>query len=445
MRDFILRGGFVVICLLFLQQPVWAARDAAFVSPSAGSASGASPDSLKVEPKNEVDVGETPVNLGRRATFFFINQTGQVINIEKISANGDSNVKAEIVGDDCSRTKAIPIASRCSVTVEATPTGSGSWSAELLVTHDAPDRIARVRIIGKTGGNQKERRDLGLSLSTKDIKPIDFGEVEVGTDKAVRTALMVNDSNENISILSVEVIAPENGLERLDQGCLPDMDLKVGESCPVTLMWQPEARGMISTDLIIRHTGQLGFAVIPIRGKAKELVADPSLAGTASGGAGKGAPVKMPDLNAPPTLDDIQREMQGNLSPLSIAGEQAEMVQRRKTKPSEDASLGSYQLIGTVGNRAIIIKPDGSTEIVSLGQDIPEEGGTVKVLNIAPNEATIMRKGKKQTLRLQPSNLMTNRALQQRSGDAREKDSLQTNRKPAHMQEKSSVDLPVKK
>ena len=57
---------------MILASPI-AARDAAFMEPSTGG--GAGEDAVRVEPKNEIDIGETNVNMARRVTVFFSNAT----------------------------------------------------------------------------------------------------------------------------------------------------------------------------------------------------------------------------------------------------------------------------------------------------------------------------------------------------------------------------------
>ena len=436
-------------CLLVVgPSPVWAARDAAFMAPSAAAASSQQDQAVTIEPKSEVDVGETPINVGRRATFFFVNQSGATVEIVSITANGDSNVRAEIVGDDCSKQKKIEPTSRCAVTVETTPTGSGSWTAEVLMTHASAGRIARARVTGKTNsGGSSDKKESGLSLSTKDIKPVDFGDVELGGGKAVRTALMINDSNEPLTILSVEVIAPENGLQKLEQGCASDMDLKIGESCPVTLIWSPDARGAISTDLIIRHSGRLGFAVIPIRGMAKEALnknGDSTFAkGKNDGKLSDMAPSGKPGMS--PTASEMERMIADKMPPIS--GEALSPPSGRESGHGanvENGSSESFRLIGTVGNRAVLFKPDGTTTIVAAGDEILlDNGKTVKVINVLSRQAEILIGDKKKVLRLESAPLLTNKAAQSRADNnlSSPKKALKENGAP--QQEPSIVKLPT--
>ncbi len=442
-------GVLFVAALMLYSLDSWAARDASFMAPRASSQGDArSNEDITVEPKAEVDVGETPLNVGRRATFFFVNQSSAPVEIEDIKANGDSNVRADIVGDDCSKEGKILGSSRCSVTIETTPTGSGSWTAELLLTHKAAGRIARARVLGKTNAAAVDKGGTGLSLSTKDVKPIDFGEIEVGTDKAVRSALMVNDGNEIISILSIEVIAAENGLQRLEQGCAPDMDLKMGESCPVTLVWKPEAKGILSTDLIIRHTGRLGFAVIPIRGLAKGEKAD---GGSSKNDAKALSKKSSGGVPMPPTADELEKMMTGKIPPLPsdalpISEHEGGGVGSVKTI----SSSGTYHLIGTVGNRALIYKPDGTTSVVAVGESFDDgEGQEIKLTYLEAKKAEIVIGGKKKTLNLEAAASLTSKAVQSR-GQEREQEKAQKNGQKqtapkTENMEKNSVPLPMDK
>jgi len=407
-----------------------AGRDAAFLAPNAVTAgpNAKSDEAITVEPKSDVELGDTAVNVGRRATFFFVNQTNLPVEIESITANGDSNVRAEIVGDDCSKEKQILASSRCSVTIEATPVGAGSWTAELLLTHKSAGRIARARLMGKTSGVTADKRDMGLSLNTKDFKPVDFGDVEVGTGKAVRTALMVNDSNEIITILSIEIIAPENGLQKLEQGCQADMELKMGESCPITMVWKPEVKSNVSTDLIIRHSGRVGFAVIPVRGTAKEIIVKNSDSkGTetkdsaSKPSSGKAGTLPTPDSSTKipmsPTADELEGMLKHSKMPL-VPSDLLSEGEGGKPKASASASIDQYHLIGTVGNRAVFYKPDGSTVIVAVGEDIKlDDDKTMRVTNVAAKEAEVFFAGKKRILKLEVASALTQRAVQARQDE----------------------------
>ncbi|MDR3448559.1 MAG: choice-of-anchor D domain-containing protein, partial [Alphaproteobacteria bacterium] len=258
----------VVLCLVALAAGNAEARDAAFIDPGS---MGNGEEAIKVDPKPDIDMGETALNVAKRTSVFFVNQTNVPVKLEKITVNGDSNVTAEITANDCMKQGTIAAGNRCSVEISVTPTSPGTWSVDVQLTHNGAGRLTRAHVTGKTSGSgANDHKETGLSVSSRDIKPVDFGDVDIGSGKIVRSTLMVNDSAEAITLYAIDVIEADNGLQRLDQGCAVDMELAPGASCPVTLLWVPTQAGPISTDLIIRHSGRLGFAVIPIRGVAKD-------------------------------------------------------------------------------------------------------------------------------------------------------------------------------
>ena len=122
-----------------------------------------------------------------------------------MNANADANVLAEVSNDDCTKQGAIAPQSRCTVELSVTPTSPGAWSVELLLTHNGAGRIARAKVSGKTSGTiaNGDRKETGLDMSSKEITPINFGDLEVN-GKAARSALMVNDSPDPIpTILAI--------------------------------------------------------------------------------------------------------------------------------------------------------------------------------------------------------------------------------------------------
>ena len=373
------------------------ARDAAFLDPGTGGAS--SDDAIRVEPKNDIDIGESILNVARRVDLFFVNQSGQPVKVEKIAVNGDGNVATEIAGDDCSKQVTIPPGSRCNVEVSITPSSPGAWSAEVLMTHDGTGRIARARFSGKTSGTVSgEKKDMGLALSTKEINPVNFGDVDISGGKIVRSALMVNDSAEPITLYSIDVIEASNGLQRLDQGCAVDMELKPGESCPVTLVWTPKEPGQVSTDLIIRHSGRLGFAVIPIRGAAKGIASDRNRS------ANTESVSKSNSIPAPPSAQDLEKAANGKILPVSAAA-------LASAASGAGAIEGKLTLIGTVGNRAVFLKPDGRTAIANVGDEIDlGEKRAAKILQVASHSADVLMDGKKKTLFIETSPELVARA-----------------------------------
>ena len=418
-----------LLALMLVASPAFA-RDVAFVEPGAsgGAASAAPDEAFKIEPKSEIDIGESIVNILRKETLFFVNQTGAPIKVEKVTLSSDSTVTAALVNDDCSKESTVPPQSRCSIEFSVTPTGPGSWGVEMLMTHNGPGRITRARITGKTGGAvADDKKDHGLFLSAKDTKPVEFGDVTAGDGKIVRSALMVNDSPSPITLYSVDVIEADKTLQRLDSGCAADMELKPGESCPVTLVWAPTTRGVVSTDLIIRHSGQAGFVVIPVRGTAKAAEREEGGGGGNGGGGGVARGnggnenrgnregLTPGNIAPPPTPNEVAREVTratgsggGRSNDIGGGGEGSNL-----------AATGSVHLIGTVGGRAVLLKPDGTTAIVQVGDLVNLGDATpAKVLIVSATMATLQIDGKKKDLMLEAVQELKDKAAASKKSDS---------------------------
>jgi hypothetical protein len=128
-------GPFLFFCALFMSVALLAAgqeaaaRDAAFADPGQLTTKSAGGDAVVVEPKNEIDTGESVVNVGRRTTLFFVNKTNAPVEVNSVTTNDDGNVKSTVISNDCSHESKIQPSNRCMVVIETTPTNAGAWSA----------------------------------------------------------------------------------------------------------------------------------------------------------------------------------------------------------------------------------------------------------------------------------------------------------------------------
>jgi hypothetical protein len=78
------------------------ARDAAFMDPgSNGGGGGNELEDVHAEPKTELDIGDTTIHSAKRQTIFFANKSGMPVKVEKLTVNGDANVQADVINDDC--------------------------------------------------------------------------------------------------------------------------------------------------------------------------------------------------------------------------------------------------------------------------------------------------------------------------------------------------------
>lgn len=423
-RFFLLAVCAVLPCLTVPSSGAWAAgRDASFLDPGAnvggGSAAAMGGDAVIVEPKSEMDIGESSVNVERRVVLFFTNQSGMPVDIEKVTLNGDGNLASSVISDDCTKENRIAPSSRCSVIVALTPSSPGPWTAEVLMTHKGAGHIARAKIAGKASGTaaSQERKESGLFLSSKDVAPVNFGEVDVG-GKAVRSALLVNDSVDSITLLSIDLIAADNGLARLEQGCLVDLDLKPGESCPITLVWKPEARGNVSTDMIVRHSGKMGFIVIPVRGTTREAKDGNGTSETRSSRSSGGQTGRGDKQAMPPTADELEKIAAGTIPVVPASALNGAYAGGTAADSGNDAQ---FHLIGTVGVRAVLLKPDGTTAIVAPNEDMPYGTGTFRLVSITSRTARLLVNGKKVDLVLEEVQSLTEKGIAARREKEKER------------------------
>lgn len=423
-RSLFLLFGFLVVAAVFCvdASSTWA-REASFLKPNTGA--GSSDSAVIVEPKADIEVGETTVDVSKRVTIFFANQTSTPVTIESIALTSDTFVEAEKVASDCEKQGQILPLSRCSVEISVTPSGEGAWSVDVLMTHNGAGRIARARLSGRTPGFG-EGKNMGLAVSSHEVKPIDFGSVDADGGKIVRSSLMVNDSPDVITIQSIDVIEASNGLERLDQGCKEGMVLAPGAACPVTLLWIPENDEPVSTDLIIRHSGKLGFAVIPVRGAVKNVVASSGKEKTKTSRESSKNRVPLP-LSA----KDLENEIKGKIPQISVTsssnGEVREIwgttgsSSRSGGEDSSDQSKGKLSLIGTVGARGLFLLPSGEMRVASVGEELDTGLGFGRLVAVRAQEADLMVNDKLLTVPLQASDSLISFALEQnnRRGDTK--------------------------
>ena len=385
------KHGLIRLCLaLCLWSGGVLARDAAFVEPGTLSSKGGTAEGLIADPKT-FDAGESSVGVARRVSMFFVNTGGAPITISEVTTTGDGNVAVQHEDSDCKANGKLAAFSRCSISLSVTAISSGAWSVEVLAMHDGPGRIARAVVSGRAAADAKSvTRGEGLNLSSRDMKPIDFGDVDTAGAAAVRTALMVNDSPDILTIKAIDLIAVDSGLELLTTGCAVDQELKPDSSCPLTLKWHPTGKGSIATDLIMRHSGKVGFTVIPVRGRA--IGDDRSLlAGTMNNEsmAGNGKKTAVP---SPLSAQDV--EMVTGKLPATVSEPVAPT--RASAKSESDSKL---YLIGMVGRRAILQR-DGITKTLAVGEEIELAGATVQLLALAEREARVSLNGQSRMLKL---------------------------------------------
>ena len=380
-----------VLSLSLAPLPALAQRDAAFVQPSAASGGHKEGDELISPSPKTLDVGETSIGVTKRITLFFTNFSGRDAAITSLSINADSNVRTEAVQNDCAALQTLKPNDKCTVIIEITPNSPGKWTAEVVAVHDQAGRVSRATLSGSTSGDANNNGQLpGLSLvgAAKD-QQIDFGEVPGGSH-AVRTVLLANDSPNPLKIERIMLMAADKSLTLLDKdGCTEATEVPAGSSCPVTVMWQPDNGGEVSTDLIIRHTGPIGFAVIPVRGKSN--------GGGGSGSTAKAtSPATSSAMAIPPLSADDLFVRAANES-----GDATTKKPRKAAAAVVTSGSTGLSLRGTTGDQALIGLDDGTVTLVGAGQTFQNGGVTYRILFVDPKSVALETAGRRLTLTLQ--------------------------------------------
>jgi hypothetical protein len=142
-----------------------------------------------------------------------------------------------------------------------------------------------------------------------------------------------------------------------------------------------------------------------VRGAAKG-----GAVGVAGGGNGS---VKKGQLSGvvplPPSATELEKSMAGAIPSVSSSS-------------LKESSSGELQLIGTVGDRALLLKPNGDTAVVSVGSEFDIDGKKAKLVAINLHSADVLVGGMKKTLTLQASSALIDKATQaQQQDDAAQK------------------------
>ena len=173
------------------------------------------------------------------------------------------------------------------------------------------------------------------------------------------------------------------------------MELAPGASCPVTLLWTPKNNGPVSTDLIIRHSGRMGFAVIPVRGVAKGGAVE-----AASSSAGGGKNEAKDSVPLPMTAQQIEKEMAGKIAPVPDTG----------LGMKGGGGDGGLHLIGTVGERAVMLMPNGMTQILPMGGEFTYDGKKAKIVAVGARSIDVVAAGKRTTMSLEAAQSLISQA-----------------------------------
>ena len=136
----------------------------------------------------------------------------------------------------------------CSVNVRFSPPGAGGFNAQVQVNNNAGSPA--VRPLAGTGVAAN------LSLSPNST---DFGLVPVDESDETRSVMVQNTGSATVQVNQIEITGPDSGAFRTDPGnCQPQM-LAPGQSCSVSIRFEPDEARTYNATLQVRAAGNANF------------------------------------------------------------------------------------------------------------------------------------------------------------------------------------------
>ncbi|MDR3450087.1 MAG: hypothetical protein P4M15_10150, partial [Alphaproteobacteria bacterium] len=105
------------------------------------------------------------------------------------------------------------------------------------------------------------------------------------------------------------------------------------------------------------------------------------------------------EVAPPPSATQLEKEMAGHVAPISAAA----VAPQPQLSPSDSGPTGDgrLHLIGTVGDRAVLLMPDGQTSILASGSTFDLDGGSARLLSVNAHSAEVDVNGKKKSFQLE--------------------------------------------
>ena len=151
----------------------------------------------------------------------------------------------------------------CNIIVSWQPTSKGLAQGVLAIQHSGKGGLVQTELKGIF---QPAADDIAKVAAGKvDIAPevMDFGTSDGGIS-LVRSAVMTNNSADDIEIWDVDMDVPDRSGFSYDSQC-PDT-LRSGETCNIIVTWQPTSKGLAQGLLVVQHSGKSGMSRTEVKG-----------------------------------------------------------------------------------------------------------------------------------------------------------------------------------
>ncbi len=302
------------------------------------------------------------------------NVTSKEIKVESIRI--DSNDQAGYSFEsDCEE---LLSGEACIATVTWAPQQRGPATGVLIVNHDGPTGVVSVILDGEYEPTAAQEVSIfpeavpGKGLLTASQSAVDFGS-GIASSSSI-TASLVNVGDVPLSIMDISLSSTDNGITIDTKGCKAGLVLNPVEACPLTLTWEPVREGAILDDVQIRHNGARGILVLPITGKADQVVNKDNKTIVFNNGQNEFSsvpPISASEVEATPavTSTPATNNNQSSSGQASSGG--------------RGASIDGFRVTSLAKDRAIVSGPGGSRVVFHNQETVI--GGSLWRVAVRPN------------------------------------------------------------
>ncbi|MDE2428930.1 MAG: choice-of-anchor D domain-containing protein [Burkholderiales bacterium] len=216
-----------------------------------------------------LNFGAVLVNAASAVQTITISNSGQApLSLTSINLAG-VNSGIFVAGGSCDVKNPIAAGSQCSLTLKATPTSVGAFTAALNIGTNASNGNV---VVSLTGTGAAASPALSATPST-----LAFGMQSVGSNPSTQQVSLSNNGNVTLNLTSLKISG--SSAIAIGAGNTCGTSLVVGASCTVPIVFTPAVEGDISASLNISSNAPV--LQVPITGKASNLaVAKPQLSDT---------------------------------------------------------------------------------------------------------------------------------------------------------------------
>jgi hypothetical protein len=226
------------------------AAEAGLLSGTANSAG------VQVSPSTLVFGSQVVETTSASQSVTITNSSGSPLNIASITPAVDVYTAASdfsIQQDGCSGNTIPPLGS-CQVSIAFAPTFSGSLVSTMAVTDNSIDGFHTIELGGMANSTNS---------ATASISNLRFGQQGLGTRSAPQTVTLTNSSTLPLTIVSVNVTA---AFIISSDNCTPASPLPAGNSCTVSVEFNPPILGLLNGWLTIADDSVDGTILVPLTG-----------------------------------------------------------------------------------------------------------------------------------------------------------------------------------